>query len=811
MFRNYLKVTLRNVRQQKFYSFIYILGLAVGMMVALLILAYIQHELSYDRFHGKADRIYRVNLDYNYNGESGIGANTPPPVAGRLVADYPEVEAATRVYREGNTMVRYQDQAFDEEDILSVDSSFLSIFSFPLLEGDASTALIAPNSIVITSDMARKYFGEQSALGKTLLLWDSRVPHTVTGVMEAPPRTSHIQFDMLRSMIGHYLVERRFDWSWVWSQLTTYALLIPDAEASALEAKMPAMVSQHGSEALARTMGTSYQDFIASGGHWSFVFQPLTSVYLHSIDIGNSLGNLGDINYIYIFASVAGLILLIAVINFVNLVTARATQRAKEVGIRKTLGSRKVQLQQQFMIESFVYVLLALILALGISEAMRLLLEELILLYIPPVSLTLLGYMLLITLVVGLLAGSYPALYLSAFSPSSTLKGKVSTGRSTATFRQVLVVLQFTISISLIICTLLVQQQLQYVRQVNLGFDTENILTVSYAERVGSSLDAFKQLLVSQSEVVDVALSTDVPGSGDFTDFYRMQEGKQEDFFLSSLQGDYDWLTTMGIQIKYGRYFSRDFPSDSAAVVLNETAVRQLQLEDPIGQKMKYLGACNVCTSEFTIIGVVEDFNTASLHNPINPFGIFLYHDKNYQIANNHLTVRIAPGKIAAVVDLLESEWKNYAPGTPLQYSFLDQDFDAMFQWERQLGRLFTLFAWLTIIIACLGLLGLAAFTIERRTKEIGIRKVLGASVTGITTMLSQSFVKLVFIALLIAVPIGYYVMQEWLQNFAYRTNISLWVFFVAGTAALVITLFTVSYQSIRAALANPVDSLRSE
>lgn len=811
MLYNYLKIAIRTFRQQKFYSFIYVIGLAVGLMVALLILSYVQDELSYDRFHTKAERIYRVNLDYNYHGESGIGSTTAPPIAGRLAADYPEVAKATRIYKEGNTMVRYEEQAYDEEGILSVDSTFLSIFDFPLLEGDASTALVASHSIVITSDMARKYFGEESALGKTLILWDQRVPHTVTGVMAPVPKTSHIQFEMLRPMKGHYLVERRFDWSWIWSHVVTYVVLRDDADIPALEAKMPAMVQLHGSKALEQVMGNSYEDFIASGGRWQYTFQPLTSIYLHSVDIGNTLGNTGDIDYLYIFATVAGLILLVAVINFINLVTARATQRAKEVGIRKTLGSRKVQVQQQFMIESFLYVLIAFLLALGLSEATRLSLSAAFSLNIPPIDLSLLGYGLLMTLAVGLLAGSYPALYLSTFSPSSILKDKKTSGRSAGVFRQTLVVLQFTISISLIICTLLVQQQLEYVRQVDLGFDSENVLVVSHAERAGGSIDAFKQSLVSKSEIMNVALSTDVPGSGNFTDFYRVEEGDKEDFFLSSLQGDYDWLTTMGMRMKEGRYFSRDFLSDSAAVILNETAVQQLQFDEPIGQKITYLGACGNCTSEFTVIGVVEDFNTTSLHNPIHPFGIFLYHDKNYRTSDNQLTVRIAPGKVSAVVDLLESEWKTYADGTPLQYSFLDQDFEAMFQWEQQLGRLFNLFSWLTIFIACLGLLGLAAFTVERRTKEIGIRKVLGASVTGIMAMLSQSFVKLVFISLLLAFPIGYYVMQQWLQDFAYRTDISLTIFLLAGVAALVATLLTISYQSVRAARANPVDSLRNE
>ncbi len=811
MLKTYFKITFRNARQQKFYALVNIIGLAVGLMVALLILAYIQDELSYDRFHQKADRIYRVNLDYNFNGESGLGSNTPPPVAARLVSDYPEVEAATRVYQEGNTLVRYQEVAFDEEGILAVDATFLSIFDFPLLEGDPATALVEPHSIIITPAVAHKYFGDQSPLGKTLLLWDDKVPCKVTGVMAPPPHASHIQFDMLLSMTGHYLVEKRFDWSWIWCQVTTYALLREDADVPGLEAKMPAMVGKYGGELLSHFIGSSYQDFVAAGGRWFFTFQPLTAVYLHSVDIGNPLGNLGDIDYIYIFATVAALILLIACINFMNLSTARATQRAKEVGIRKTLGSRRVQLQQQFIIESFLYVSLALLLALGMAEVMRILLAKAILLYIPPLNPTLFGYALSIALIVGLLAGSYPALYLSAFSPSSILKGKVNTGRSAGTLRQALVVLQFTISISLIICTLLVQQQLTYVRQVNLGFDKEHVLVVSHAERAGQNLEALRQSLARRSEVVDVALSSSVPGGDVFMDFYQMQEGNQENFLLSSLQGDHDWLTTLGMTMKKGRYFSRDFPSDSAAVVLNETAVKQLQLEDPIGKKIAYPGACGDCIREFTVIGVVQDFNTVSLHHPIDPVALFLYHDKNYYVENRYLTLRIAPGKVRQVVDVLEDEWKTYAQGTPVQYSFLDQDFDAMFQWEQQLGRLFTLFAGLTIFIACLGLLGLAAYTVERRTKEIGIRKVLGASVTAIVTMLSQDFMKLILIALLIAIPIGYYAMQRWLQNFAYRTDISFWIFLVAGAAALIITLLTISFQSIKAALANPVDALRDE
>ncbi|MEM9829176.1 MAG: ABC transporter permease [Bacteroidota bacterium] len=811
MIRNYFIVTLRNAKQQKAYSLINVGGLAVGLMAALLILAYIQDTRSYDQFHANADRIYRVNLDYNYNGEIGIDANTPPPVANRLVTDYPEVEATTRVYHEGNTMVRYQEAAFDEDDILSVDSTFLTVFDFPLLKGDAATALSAPNNIVITPAIAQKYFGEQSPLGKTLLLWEYQVPCQVTGVVAPPPRNSHIQFDILHSMTGHYLVEKRFDWSWIWCQVTTYALLHADANVSALEAKMPTMIEQHGSKVLERFIGSSYQDFVAAGGRWFPTFQPLTEVYLHSVNIGNRLGSLGDIKYLYIFATVAVLMLLVAAINFMNLATARATQRAKEVGIRKTLGSRKAQLQWQFIIESLLYVSLALFLALGMAEVMRVLLKEALLLYLPPLNLRLLIYALGMVFIVGLLAGSYPAFYLSAFLPATVLKGTTNTGRSAGRFRQWLVVLQFMISISLIICTLLMQQQLAYVQQVNLGFDKENVLVVSRAERAGSELSTLKQALANRSEVVSIALSSEVPGSGDKTDFYQMKEDDQSSFLLSSLQGDYDWLATMGMQIREGRYFSRDFPSDSSAVVLNETAVRQLQLNDPIGKVITYPGACGDCIREFTVIGVVVDFNTTSLHNPINPFALFLYHDKNYYVDEPYLTLRIASDKAASVIALVEDAWTTYGQGTPLQYSFLDQDFAKMFAWEQQLGRLFTLFTGLTILVACLGLLGLVAYTVEKRTKEIGIRKVLGASVVGIVTMLSQSFVKLVLIALLIAIPVGYYAMREWLQNFTYRTDISSWVFLLAGATALIITLLTISYQSVKAALANPVDSLRNE
>jgi putative ABC transport system permease protein len=811
MIRNYLKIAIRTFQRQKFYSVLTVMGLAIGMASALLIALFIYGELRYDRFHEKANRLYRVNLDYNWNGEEGIGAATPPPVAGLLMADYPEVEAATRLYPESNTVVRYGDEAFDEDKILAVDSNFFSLFDFPLLAGDPTTALAEPNTIVLTESTANRYFGQDEPLGKTLLLWENRqVPYLVSGVVADPPAHSHIQFDMLITLEKHHVISR-FSWSWIYCQFATYALLREDADVAALESKMPKMVATHGAEVMEHFISTSYEDFIASGGRWFFTFQPLTEVYLHSVDKGNLVGPLGDGKYVTIFAVVALLVLSIACINFVNLATARATQRSKEVGIRKTLGGRLAQLRGQFLTEAVLYALLSLVLALGMAELFRTLLQPLMQISIPPLSAATVGLALLMALVVGALSGAYPALYLSSFAPAKVLKGHKDKKGGSGALRQSLVVVQFAVSTLLIICTLLVYRQLGYVQNVKLGFDKENVLVINYAERLNASLPVFRQQLAAHTDILDVSLATSVPGQSYFTDFYDWEGAEEKNHMLSSLQGDYHLLSTLGMEMAEGRYFSRDFPTDTAGVILNETAVQELQLENPIGQKLTYPGASNNANREFKVLGVVKDFHMSSLHNPMMPFAIFLYHPSNYYQDNHRLVLRVAPGKAQEVLQTVEASWQQYSDGSPLAYAFLDQEYDDLFQSEQRLGRLFSLFTGMTIFIACLGLLGLVAYAVSQRTKEIGIRKVMGASAGQITRKLVFSFVKLVMIAFVLAVPAAYLLMREWLQQFAYRTTIDPGIFLQSGVIILLIAALTISWQSYKAAVADPVKSLRSE
>ncbi len=811
MLKNYLKIAFRNLWKHKYYSLINILGLAIGLACTLLIFSYITNEFIYDKFHQKADRIYRVNLDYNWNGEEGQGAATPPPVAERLVTDFPEVKATTRVYVEDNTPVRYKDRHFNEAGILAVDSNFLQVFDFPLIEGNAFKALQAPNSVLITPEVAARYFNEdESPVGKTLIIWEEKVPFKITGIITPPPTNSHIQFDMLTTTVSHPVIDR-FSWSWIWCRMVTYALLRKDTNIPALEDKMPGMVKTYGAEVLEYFIGSSMDEFINNGGRWFFKFQPITEIRLHSQDIGNPLGSLGDIKYLYIFMAVAVFVLLIACINFINLTTARSAHRAKEVGIRKTLGSQKGQLRWQFLMESLIYCVFALMLGLALSELLHLFLQQVLHLSVPPITTQIYAFALVLTFIIGILSGSYPAFYLTAFKPVEVLKGKVSKGVKSSKLRNLLVVSQFTISIGLIICTLLVYRQLEYVQQVNLGFDKENILVVPYAERLGNSLETFQQSLESHAEIVNVSHASSLPGRSAFGDFYAIEGKNSDNFPLAAIQADDDFLVTMGMEMAYGRYFSQEYPSDANAVVLNETAVRQFQLEDPIGKQIRYPGACGDCHQEYEIIGVVKDFNMSSLHHPLEPFAIFKEHGNIARNGGHCIAIRIAPGKAKEAVALVEKAWKTQNPGDPLEYSFLDRDYNALFQSEQQLGQLFGIFTFLTIFIACLGLLGLATYTAEQRTKEIGIRKVMGASVGSIVTLLSKDFTRLVLIAFLIAVPLAYVAMNKWLENFAYRTEIGIWTFVIAGVAALCIAWLTVSYQSIKAALMNPVKSLRDE
>ncbi len=814
MFWNYLKIALRNLSRQKGYSAINIVGLTIGMAACLLMLLYIQHELSFDRFHSSADRMYRVNLSAKMGEMSGVGGTTPPPVAARLMQDFPEVERATRFFPLMTSTVRSGTKVFNESSILATDEHFFKMFSFKLLASSSNILLNEPRTIVLTRSMVDKYFGANvssaQTLGKILLMGDKQREFKVVGVMENPPSTSHISFDMLTS-ISSYKVVQDFDWSWVWCQLVTYVQLKEEASAQALQAKLPQMVDKYAPAAFDR-IGQSYADMKKQGGYWNLVLQPFTEVYLHSNDAGNRLGDAGSIRTVYIFALVAALIIVLACINFINLATARSARRAKEIGIRKSLGVARKHLVMQFLSESMLVSVIATVLAVCLIEIVLHPFNTFsgkILALNFTTNWVLSACTLALTLLVGIVAGVYPALYLSSVKPVDVLSGKLRLGMKSRGIRNALVVFQFTVSVALIACTAIVYSQLAFVRSMDIGFSRENILLVDNADALADKADSYKQELLAQSQVLGVSQTTSVPGRGSYQDFFKPENAPLNNLELASYLADEDFLKTLGAKMVKGHSFSKDLSAEcEEGVLLNEEAVKRIGWKDPIGQTLVFPGGDN---KKFKVIGIMKNFNTASLHVGIEPFALFHKASKAYNIRGGAMAVRVRAGQSEAAVKAAEQAWKRVAGDKPFEYSFMDEEFDRHFRAEQRLGNVLGLFTVIAIIVACLGLFGLAAFTAEQRTKEIGIRKVLGASVASIITLLSKDFLKLVGIAIVLATPLAYWGMGAWLQDFAYRVELTWWVFASAGAAAVVIAFMTVAGQAWRAAGANPVQSLRSE
>jgi putative ABC transport system permease protein len=823
MIKNYLKIAWRNITRDKVNSVINIAGLAIGMACVILILFYVQDELKYDRFFKHSDHIYQVNLTGNENGNDFLTGNTAPAVGPAMQNEFPEIESYIRIYRPGEKLVAYKqdkqtENYFTEKGILAVDSNFLQVFTYKTKEGEAATCLEKPSSLVITERTAKKYFGNSSALGKILLLDNDRKPFTVTAVLKNIPSQSSFQFDLLVPISTYPVVKQR-SWNWWWLQVSTYVKLRDNATTNKaniakLEAKFPAMVKQHAFE----RRGITFEEFIKKGGKLEYHLQPFTSVHLYSAGMGTDarLTTLGDIKYVRIFSVIALFIIILACVNFMNLSTAQSAKRAKEVGIRKVLGSAKNQLVKQFLSEamlySFISTLIALVLVMLLLKPFNGIAGKTLsfnLLFTGNIWLFVLGLLLL----TGLLAGSYPAFYLTSFKPVSVLKGMklFKTSLGSLFIRNGLVVFQFTISAGLIISTIIVFKQLQFTQNKNLGLDKENVVVIANGNRLGNSDEAFRQELTRLPGVINATISSSIPTRGNFGDSYVPEptgadEHLMKEIALSSFLVDNDFIPTLQIQVLEGRNFSKDF-SDSASVILNETAVNQIGWKNPVGRWLAYPGN----DQRFKVIGVAKDFNIESLHVPISPFALFHSSSKTYDLGNSYISVRVKPGNISDNLNKLESKWKKFAPNTPFDFSFFDSEVDALYRSEQRMGTVFGIFTILSICVACLGLFGLAAYTAERRTKEIGVRKVLGASVQGLVALLSKDFIRLVLVAIVIASPVAWWAMNKWLQDFAYRINIEWWMFAIAGSLALLIALLTVSFQAIKAAVANPVKSLRTE
>ncbi len=795
MLKNHLKIAFRNLLKRPFYTTINVLGLAIGMACTLLITIYVLHELSYDRFHEKADRIYRLATHLEV-GESGfIGAKVSPAVAGPFKAEVPEVDMVVRMNQYDNKVFRKGETVIKEDKVLAADPDFFRMFSFPLVTGDPAQVLQEPNSVVMTEAAARKYFQEEDPIGQTVVI-DSQA-FQITGIMKPVPQASHFHFDIIYSFLSDP-ASKVANWGDI--HASTYFLLHKGGAIEKVNAAFDPLLKKYLRE---------YDMFQSMGYVIEMFTQPITSIHLHSHILGEFEPN-GNIKYLYIFGAIALFILLIACINFMNLSTARSADRAKEVGVRKTMGSTRSTLIRQFLAESLLLSLCSMLLALGLAELLRIPLGKDI--HLPLLAPWFIPSVLLLGIIVGVLAGSYPAFYLTKFRPAEVLKGQLTLGSKNTWLRNSLVVFQFVVSIVLIVCTLMVYQQLQFIRNKDLGFDKENVIVLNGGQFLGNNKDAFYNALMQSSEIQAVSFTDVSPLAGyDGTGFKPATESdstsgstfRDEDaVVLNNLMVSYDYLPTMSIRLKEGRNFSREIAADSAyhALILNEQAVRAMGLVNPIGHIVLVGG-----TYKARVIGVAEDFHYMSLHSAVEPLVMILADKPNF------VEVKVASRDLPQTLALLETQWNLHTNGTPFDYSFLDEDFDALFRADQQVGMIFGGFTALAIFIACLGLLALAAFMAEQRTKEIGIRKVLGASVENIVLLLSKDFTKLTLIAFIIAVPLSYFAIQRWLDDFAYKSPVSLWTFLLAGAAVILIALLTVSYQSIKAATANPVDSLKNE
>ena len=800
MLKNYLKIAWRNIARQKGYSFINIFGLAVGIACCLLIAIWVQNELSFDRFNEKADRIQRIYQKLSLNNRVRIAPVSSPLLAPALLQAFPEVEQAVRVIPWGSATIRCNDREFRERRIPYVDASFFSVFTVPLRQGDARTALAAPYSVVLDEKTARTYFGSQPALGKTLQFGNGHV-YTVTGIMADMPSHSHLRFNLLCSFSTWQEENREDAERWGAFSTFTYVLLAPGTRVDAFTEKVNRLSDEKIGNGLKRI-----------GGGLEVFLQPLLDIHLHShfeVDIAAT----NDIASVYLFSGIALFILLIACINFINLATARYANRALEVGLKKTLGATRASLLRQFFSETYLVVFMALILAVLISTLALPWLNAISGYDFRPALLAqpifLLGLLLIIA-VVGTLAGSYPAFYLSSFSPVQTLKGKIKAGAASAAFRRVLVVGQFAVTITLIIGTLTILKQLHYIRNKPLGFSKDQLLVVTVPQG-GTAPLTVRGELSAVPGVVQASLSADVPGLNfSMTNFIPEGRSEREGLMVQVMVVDDRFLGAMGISLASGRNFSAAVTSDAnEAVLINETAAARLGWADPIGRTLSRRGRGangERVDLQAKIVGVVKDFHTRSLHQIIEPM-VLLNSPETFQV----VSLRLAGKDIPKTMERLKAKWARLFPAISMDSFFLDETFARMYQNEERLEKIFTSFALLAIIISCLGLFGLAAYLTEKRTKEVGIRKVLGASVCRIAFILSNEFSKWVLVANLIAWPLAYYFMNRWLQTFAFRTTLGAGVFLFSGLAALAIALLTVGYQSVKAARANPVDSLRYE
>ncbi|HET6994153.1 MAG TPA: ABC transporter permease [Chitinophagaceae bacterium] len=809
MLKNYFKIAWRNIVKNKIFSFINIAGLAIGLCCFTLIALFVLDELSYDRYNKKADQIYRLNSDLLFGGTEQKLSVTSDAMGATLKKDYPAVEQFARIYNsEGPKQVKKDNVFITEYNVAYADSTLFDVFTLPAIAGDTKTALNEPNTVVITESAAKKYFGTTDAVGKMLQTDDNNgTTYKVTAVIKNIPHNSHFNFDMLFSMDNV-----RYGWNNHLSQnFHTYIVLRKGTDPHEFEKNFTQYINKYVLPQAKQIMQiSSIEEFEKAGNRLSFSMTPLTDIHLHS-GLQYELRANGSMQYVYIFSIAAIFILLIACINFMNLSTARSANRAKEVGIRKVLGTERKNLIRQFLTESTITAIISLVLSMVIVWLVLPVFNSISgksLEFSQITSGYFLPLLLALPFIVGLLAGSYPAFFLSSFKPITVLKGKINAGTKRSHLRSSLVVIQFVISIFFIVGTIVVYRQLNYIQTKKLGFTKDQVLVIDGTWALGNKAEAFKNDVLNMPGVSSGTLSGYLPvtssSRSDITFSKEAVMDSRNGFNQQIWTVDHDYIKTMGMKMVSGRAFSKNFGSDSSAIIINQTTKEILGYDDAVGKKI-YSNDGGGHVSTYTIIGVVENFHFSSLRQNIGALCMVLGFNPGFA------SFKVSAKDVKPLLGNIQNKWKAMVPERPFSYRFLDDAFNQMYDEEQRVGKIAMSFALLAIIIASLGLFGLATYMAEQRTKEIGVRKVLGATVGNIVSMLSRDFLRLVVIAAVFAFPLAWWFMHSWLQDFAYRVNISWWIFIAAAVIALLIALATVSFQAIKAAIANPVKSLRTE
>jgi putative ABC transport system permease protein len=785
------------------------MGLAVGFACSLLIFLFVMHELSYDKFNEKYDRVYRLYLEGKMGESEFKGAWTASPTARTFIEEFPEVEAAIRMEKWDEALIRIDDRKFIESKIALADSSFFDIFSLILLEGDPHKALNQPHTVVLTASQAKKYFGDKEAVGQNLRIGNDSVLFTITGVMQDVPENSHFEFDLLISFLTN---PRANDDFWLSNSFATYILLRKGVEASTVESKIPGIIEKYVGPQVQKILGMDLQAFADAGNKYGIFMQPLSDIHLNTEIVADCKPS-NDRKYISIFSVVAFVILLIAGINYMNLSTARSARRSREVGLRKVVGSSKGMLIRQFIIESVLLTIISTVIAVVLVELLLPLFNNML-----QINLRV-GYfsrwyvipgLLMLTILIGFFSGTYPAWFLASFMPARVLYGKLKAGTSNSIVRSTLVVFQFFFSIALILSSLVIYKQIHYMLNKDMGFDKEQLMVIRRADALQKRIRAFKDEVKKIPDVINVTNSTTVPGYPNNNNAYPIEGRPAEQVYMAWTNWiDHDYFDTYKINLSEGRFFNQDFPSDSAGIILNEEAIRRYAITDPFNTRFVQLSQDPKDNSYLNILGIVKDFHFQSLQNKIEPH-IFLLKPERWDWAG-YITIRVGKENMEKTIVQIEKTWQSFTNDEPFQYFFIDKEFEKFYKEEKRTARIALAFSILAVFIACLGLFGLTSFATEQRAREISLRKVMGSSARGIIALFTREVTVLIAISTIPAWILSYFFLRKWLQNFSYHISLKPQDFLISLAIVLLIALITVSYRTYRAALMNPADVLKYE